>query len=433
VALATGDAPPRFPPTARLARISRAIRGHPRRALAVLLLVAFALRLVWLWWPQGSLIFDETFYVNSARVMLSRELPPGSPYEGSTPGLDPNSPHPPLGKVLIAGSMLVLGDGGIGWRTPSVVAAMVALIALYGIVRASGGSPWLGVAAVGLFAFDNLSFVHGRIATLDMMALAPVLVGALLAIRGHPAMAGAACAIGTLVKLTAGFGLLAIAALELITMVGALRSAPRPHLATAVAPVMRLLFVYIAVTVGGLWLLDLGFSSFKDPWSHLQHMFSVAASLQTSGGPQGIASDPWQWLVNEVQINYLRVAVDTSVNGAVVASQPTIDFRGAINPALIGAAPLAFLYALWLGLREHGTLARWCVVWAAANYLPYYALVLIGHRITYLYYVLPVIPALAVAVALLIKQASMPRLVQIGYAVAVGWGFLAYFPFRQLP
>jgi predicted membrane-bound dolichyl-phosphate-mannose-protein mannosyltransferase len=315
---------------------------------------------------------------------------------------------------------------------PSVIAAMVSLLALYGIVRRSGGSTWLGTLAIGLFAFDNLAFVHGRIGTLDMVALAPILVGAWLALSGRPGLAGAACAIGTLAKLTGVFGLAAILVVELLAVATAF-SRERRLSVSEIRPIVLMLVVYVGVVFGGLWALDQGFSSYRDPIGHLAHMITYGVSLQTEGSPTGIASYPWQWLVNDVEISYLRVAVDTTVNGSVVSSEPTIDFRGAMNPVLLGAAPLSFLFATGLAWRAGNRLAVWCVVWGAANYLPYYLLVLIGHRITYIYYFLPVVPALAVAVALLLTRIKLPRAGQVGYLAALGWAFLAYFPFRQLP
>jgi len=51
-------------------------------------------------------------------------------------------------------------------------------------VRDAGETAWLGTLVVGLLAFDNLTMVHGRIATLDMLVLAPILVGSWLALRG---------------------------------------------------------------------------------------------------------------------------------------------------------------------------------------------------------------------------------------------------------
>jgi hypothetical protein len=137
-------------------------------------------------------------------------------------------------------------------------------------------------------------------------------------------------------------------------------------------------------------------------------------------------------LVNEVQINYFRIVVSTD-SGTAASPLVTVDFRGALNPVLIGAASLAFPFAVWLAWKRGSALAAWCLAWAGANYLPYFALVLLDHRITYLYYFLPVVPALAVAVALLLRRSGLPRLVTWGYLAAAAAAFFAYFPFRQVP
>ena len=126
------------------------------------------LRALWLTSPTGSLIFDEKYYVNAARVILGWAHD-ADVWVGAPAGLDPNTEHPPLGKLLIAGSMLLFGDTGLGWRLPSVIAAALALVAVFGIVRALGGSRWTGVLAVAIYSLDPLSFIHGRIGVLDGM------------------------------------------------------------------------------------------------------------------------------------------------------------------------------------------------------------------------------------------------------------------------
>ena len=191
----------------------------PARVLVVILVGSVLLRLVWLTLPQGSLIFDEAYYVNAARAILGWQIPADAAYHGAPVGLDPNSEHPPLGKVLIAASMLVFGDNGLGWRIPSVVAGTVALIAVYLIVRTTGRSRWLGVLAVFILSLDNLTLIHGRIGVLDMMAVAAILVGAWLGLSRRPALAGVAFAIGCLIKLTAIFGLLAYLLMEAIPLI----------------------------------------------------------------------------------------------------------------------------------------------------------------------------------------------------------------------
>ena len=78
-------------------------------------------------------------------------------------------------------------------------------------------------------------------------------------------------------------------------------------------------------------------------------------------------------------------------------------------------------------------MAQWAVIWAAANYLPYVVLSIVNHRITYIYYFLPVIPAIAIAVAILLLRAGLPRSVLWGFIAAYVVGFAAYFPFRSIP
>src|SRR5688572_23751898 len=81
-------------------RLGRAIerwlpRDLPTRLLWLLLLASLLLRLLWLGRPDGSLIFDEKYYVNAARMLAG--LPPQQDiYQDKTIGLDPNLEHPPL-------------------------------------------------------------------------------------------------------------------------------------------------------------------------------------------------------------------------------------------------------------------------------------------------------------------------------------------------
>jgi len=417
------------------ARLFASIRD-PGTALPLLLIAAFAARVVWLDLPPHSLIFDEAYYVNAARILLGWTVEPGAHYAGATAGLDPNMEHPPLGKLILAGSMLVFGDNGVGWRIPSVIAGMAALAALYGIVRAAGESAWLGVLAVGFLAFDNLTLVHGRIGTLDMLVLAPILVGAWLALRDRWALAGICMALGMLVKLTAVYGLLAILTLLLIRMATTWRTERRLRVAD-VRPAVTLVVVSVGLMLAGLWALDSRYTTYASPIDHLKHMVEYGANLRAPVDRAGICatndSNPWEWPFNECQITYLRVDVTVRAGDRVLSKVPTIDFRGALNPLLAGAIPLAILFTTWLAWRTRNRLARWAVVWAAANYLPYVVLAIVNHRITYIYYFLPVVPAIAVCIAILLLRGGLPRFVMIGFVAAYIVGFAAYFPFRSIP
>src|SRR5437763_4020298 len=135
-------------------------------------------------------VFDEDYYVNAARVIAGIRPPADVPYARAPLGVDPNAEHPQLAKLIIAGSIELFGDGPFAWRLGSLVMGTIAILAMFALVRAAGGGPWAALGAAALMAADNLLLVHSRIGTLDIYALAGMLVGAFLYLRGRPLLAG---------------------------------------------------------------------------------------------------------------------------------------------------------------------------------------------------------------------------------------------------
>jgi dolichyl-phosphate-mannose--protein O-mannosyl transferase len=416
----------------RLAATALASLRDPARAFALLLLVSLVLRGVWLNFPNGP-IFDEAYYVNAARVIVG--LPATNHYADSPPGFDPNTEHPALGKLLIATSMSVLGDNGLGWRLPSVIAAMIALLAVYLIVRDTGKSAWLPILVTGIAAFDNLTLVHGRIGTLDILVLAPLLVGSWLALRKRWILAGVAMGIALLIKITAIYGVAAVALYTLATQGPAWWRARRIPREEARGP-LGFAVITFSIMLGGLTVLDATLSQFPSPVDHITRIITYGANLRapiTVGICPEIDSRPWQWLFNECQITYFRADTTVRSGGEVIAKFATIDFRGALNPLLASSIPIATLFMGWHAWRTRDRLAIWALTWAAANYLPYVLLALVTPRIMYIYYALPLIPALAVGLAILLTRAGLPAFVRWGFLALYVLGFVALYPFRQVP
>jgi len=404
-----------------------------RLVLGLLLFASLLCRLVNINTPGGptGYIFDEKYYVNAARVILGIAVPATDPYLGQPVGMDPNHEHPPLGKVMIAASMRVFGNTPFGWRFPSILMGMLCILLLYGIVRAAGGDAWLGILAATLFSLDNLVLVHSRIATLDIFLVGFFLLGAWAMLRNWPLLAGMAMGLATLVKLTGIYGLLAL----LLFQAGMAfwewrrtRTWPRISLQT----VGWLVAGFVPMVLIGLWMLDLAVTPYHNPLEHLQFMTHYGFSLSRSSGPANQESYPWQWLINDVQETYFFINTTVTVTGQSPLVYPDIAFRGAMNPIILGAFPMGFAYSVWRAWRLKDKLSLWVVAWVAGVYLPFYPLSMGEHRISYLFYFLPTLPAVAVSLAQLLRQATLPRLVTWGYLAMVLVGFIGYFPFRHL-
>lgn len=425
---------------------------HPRLPLALLAalcVLSIGARAAWLGEPCQApcrsasdhvLVFDERYYVNAARVIAGERPPSSSPYAGSPLGDDPNAEHPQLVKLIIAGSIELFGDGPFAWRLGSLVAGTLAIIGMFALVRAAGGGRWPALTATGLMAADNLMIVHGRIATLDVYALAAMVWGAAMYLRGRPLLAGAVIGVGLCTKLVAGYVLIALVLLELLRWVQ-LRRGP-------IAQISRLTGC-VAAAAGSFVALIAVFDRVAAPYDdaarklvtggvlgHIGHMISYAAQQTSPGGPRGIASYPWGWLVDYKTIVYLNVNPARPAPG-LYDVHPAVHFLGLISPPILLVALPALGLAGWRALRRRGgpaaELPLLAIAWFAGTFLPFVLLSLVWQRTSYIYYMVIVMPGLYAAVAWLMPRLlSWPRLTWLWVGCVAAAAVIAY-PFTPLP
>ncbi len=456
-------------------------RFDPRRNLydrlfIFLFIVALVLRVVWLDQPPGSLIFDEKYYVNVARIIA------GYPHDADTYadaklGLDPNLEHPPLAKLLIAASILVFGNNAYGWRLPSVVFGMASLLLFYLLIKRVSGSGPIALVSSVLFSFDNLVFVHSRIATLDIFTLGFMLLGFYLYFGGRTRLSAAALGLSTLTKIGGFYGFLVIVAVELFTK---LRAQGKPTISKASVweflskpvqvslirmeqtfspnigatgngiageppadseqPLVSFLkwlekyaVVYVAVGILGLALMDQFWVATPNFWEHVQYIYRYTFSL-TRPCPSAIESCPWQWLINQVEIPYLSVSVNVIADGKVTQTFTKMLFLGAMNPAILFLALPAMAYEVYLYTKGMaGQFSLFVVAWFAITYLPFYPMSLFAHRIMYIHYFLDTMPAVCAAIGHASIQARIPRIYVFGYLGLVLYFFAMMFPFKGAP
>jgi dolichyl-phosphate-mannose--protein O-mannosyl transferase len=436
-------------------RTTLRLAGHRRApvvALVLILLISLGLRL----WQIGApcnapcksgtdhgLIFDEAYYVNAARIIDGIRPPAGASYAAAPLHKDPNAEHPQLAKIVIAGGMEVFGDNPWGWRIGSVLFGMLALIALYRLVRGAGGSQWLATGATAVMATDNLALIHSRIATLDIYVLATVLVAAGLYVREKHLLAGIVLGIAGCMKLI-GLGVIpAFILLELFRVAwarGAVGAVRQAVLRRGLALVVMLAAVAVTLLVG-IWILDLVLPAYDpgthklyagSPFTHIDHMLSYAAELKAVGHATGISSPPWEWLFNQRTINYSRTAVNSLSGGKITASRAVFDARGAMNPFIIFMAIPALFAAVAAAWYERDRVAALGAAWCVGAFLPFVIQYAAFDRISYLYYMLLVMPGVYIVTARLFAPGRVPRAATLGWAVALVYGLANLYPVRSL-
>jgi 4-amino-4-deoxy-L-arabinose transferase-like glycosyltransferase len=427
--------------------------SFPLWLLAALLIVSTLARVAWIGEPCRSpcrspddhiLVFDETYYVNAARVIAGIHPPAGAPYAGAPLYVDPNSEHPALAKLIIAGGIELLGDGPWAWRLPSVLLGTVAILGMFVLARAAGGGRWVALGAAALMAADNLLLVHGRIGTLDIYAVAAMIWAAALYLRGHPILAGVVVGIGAAAKEVAPYLLLSLVLLELFRWLRT-RTGVRGRLGRLAACGAASMAAFLAL----LEVLDRIASPYSPqtaklvpdgPFGEVAHILNYAAHQTSPHGPRGIASYPWDWLVDLKWITYLQINPGRP-SAALGQVTPAVRFLGLISPPiLLLAVPSLLLAVVWVrrpGLRsspafrdEVGIVG---LAWFLGTYLPFVALSLLESRTTYLYYMVIVMPGIYLAVANAVARVGPRRWFVLVWMGAVAAAAVVLYPFTPLP
>ncbi|HUO69932.1 MAG TPA: glycosyltransferase family 39 protein [Solirubrobacteraceae bacterium] len=427
--------------------------------LGVLSLLSLGARVAWLNDPCQSpcgtstdhvLVFDESYYVNAARIIARIAPPPNATYATAPLGDDPNAEHPQLVKLLMAGSIELLGDGPLAWRLTSLVFGSLAILGMFALVRAAGGGPWVALGAATLMAADTLLLIHSRIGTLDVPVAAMMIWAAVLYLRGRPLAAGVAIGVGTCMKLVAPYVLLVLALYEAGRAIRARRERTRERWWRPVRRLASCGALAAGVFVGLLAVLD-RIAPPYDPltsrrvtggvFGHIAHMLTYAAHQTSPHGPTGIASDPWTWIVDYKPITYLNVNPSKPVPG-LIDVRPAVHFTGVMSPPLMALALPSLALAAWTiasqlrgrpGVAEEGELPLVGLAWFIGTWLPFALLALLFDRTSYLYYMVVVMPGIYITVMYLLYRARRHRKLIALYALTVLIAAIALYPLVPLP
>jgi dolichyl-phosphate-mannose--protein O-mannosyl transferase len=104
-----------------------------------------------------------------------------------------------------------------------------------------------------------------------------------------------------------------------------------------------------------------------------------------------------------------------------------------MNPAISFLTIPALLYCSYNYYQRRDDLSLVSLALFSVSYLPFYLAVIFGQRVTYLFYFLPAVPAVCAAIAYMIADTKLPKIVVIFYLAVVVYIFIFMFPFQRIP
>ncbi|HUA72159.1 MAG TPA: hypothetical protein VMA96_13790, partial [Solirubrobacteraceae bacterium] len=172
------------------------------------------------------------------------------------------------------------------------------------------------------------------------------------------------------------------------------------------------------------------------PFGEIWRILTYASHQTSPHGPQGIASYPWDWLVDVKPITYLRIdpAHPTAQLNRI---EPAVHFLGMISPPilllLIPAMVLAAMSVTGRLFRPRDEVGLVGLAWFLGTYVPFVLLSLLESRTSYLYYMVIVMPGVYIAVADLVRQIGAGRIICLAWMATVVAAVIVMYPFTPLP
>ena len=118
--------------------------------------------------------------------------------------------------------------------------------------------------------------------------------------------------------------------------------------------------------------------------------------------------------------------------GKIVASRAVFNARGEINPFIIFLALPALFAAIAAAWYERDELAAIGVAWCVGTFVPLAVQAVVLNRISYLYYMLIVLPGIYLIVVRMFSPSRIPRAATIGWVVALVYSFIDLYPVRSI-
>ena len=399
-------------------------------AVALVLLISTALRLYQLADP-AEFMFDEVYYAKDAKAIVDGRVGTDGPLPWEA-GDEVSWPHPEMGKFAIAVGILIFGDRSFGWRIPAVIAGMAMLALVYPLARRLGlPPPW---ALIALRSGRGRSVRHRPVAhrharrvrgDVDGAVHLPrpqVRPGRAQTLDAGPQRAAGGMAVGT--KWSGGLALVVVGVILVLVWARDYRAARRASGAeeagggNGAAPAVEHIRPHAepvgarcapsappppsppaaALVPAFVWLVSYTqYFASGHTWSQFVELQRQAVYFNTHLETEHTYASPsYTWIIDYRPVWYYFKG------GHIYEGVVAIG-----NPFLWWLATLGLVVAAALAVLRRSTLLLPAAIIVALLYFPWFA----ASRTSFLYYMTPVAPFMAILVAgaLLYAGGALPR------------------------
>lgn len=370
--------------------------------LLVLLLMVLGLHLATITRPN-QLIFDENYYVPDARLIIKGE---------GTQRLE----QPPLAKLIIAGGIEVFGDNPWGWRMPAILFSTVAMIFFYNICLRLGTSHKTSFLATLLLSTENLTFIQSGLAMLDIYVVVFTVCAFWLYLKG-PRWWWAAAISVALAALSKFSGMLSIIPIGLHWFIIGRKSKidNQPGRAysryvsffLSMALALVAFFMLYGVFDMIMWAKWIPFLTSRPGGQSILGDIKNALSLTNSikfTYSRAFPARPWEWILSPTgsfnfygwlfhPYNYEKILLQYSILPSYTCM---------LSPSLWLSGLAVIPFAIWQSLKKNNA-AVFVVCWIIGTWFTWIPLFLATDRLTYMFYYLPTIGAIALGTALILN------------------------------
>ena len=385
--------------------------------------VAAAVRL-WRLTEPSALVFDENFYARDACYYALRSVS-----DCSLGGI-PLEVHPPLGKWLMVPGIELFGFTPLGARIGPAIAGVLTVLLVFLMARKLFRSTLAATVAAGFLALDTMHVIHSRLAMLDPFLVLFTTAALLCIVQERdwtdrnestplivsPWRLGAGFLIGGALA-TKWSGLFPVLAVIALAVGGDIARRPGKHrldrtvretgLANLICFVAVPVVVYVASHIGRFGLAEF--------WPQQLYMYD---QLVKGYNPHPYAVSAWTWFLAQDAYPYYFDAQSGPLRAILVAG----------NPLMWVPALLAVGWILLSPKRGAAEIRSTILIGFLATWGPWALLALGGVGRTFLYYALPTLPLLGLALGWAILR--LPARLRIGAALmgaltlVVSFGFM---------